>query len=334
MKYLLCCLTASLFVFGFCSGCEDKNKKGKQEELTIVVEADRTQIAEEERALKNKLSEFERAREQLRKEKAELMTSKTQIKGHDQAQVNRLAELERKLWKKEREMWSRESALENERKKLAEQKDEVLERASGGGGVSKTANVAQREGRLAGREKSLASRESDLSKREKDVAIREAELAKREAAFLKLKASMASYRAPTMPVSRGHGSSVSRKKVEKVYKATMAKMRKRGILLGDLPLESFSLNKEIRQAKKEGDYSRMMDSVEQLKAMIVGTKVDAEFIDRKFQRLAQLTNEKRPKGKDKQTVSSLLRKATQLYGDGKFILANRELNRIFGLLAK
>jgi len=334
MRYLLCCLSAGLFVCVFCSGCDDKNKKGKQEELTIVVEADRTQIAQEERALKNKLSEFEQARERLRKEKAEMMDSKAQLKGHDKAQVNRLAELERKLWKKERDMWSRESALETERRKLADQKDDVLDRASGGGGVSKVANVAQREGRIASREKSLATRESDLSKREKDVAIREAELAKREAAFLKLKANIASYRATTMPVTRGPGSSVSRKKVERAYKLAMSKMRKRGILLGDLPLESFSLNKEIRQAKKEGDYSRMMDSVEQLRAMINGTKVNAEFIDRKFQRLAQLTNEKRPKGKDKQTVSSLLRKATQLYGDGKFILANRELNRIFGLLAK
>ncbi|MBW1809064.1 MAG: hypothetical protein JRJ87_12790 [Deltaproteobacteria bacterium] len=334
MRCLLSCLTAILFVCGFSSGCEDKAKKGKQEELTIVVEADRTQIAEEERALKNKLTEFEQAREQLRKEKADLMSSKTQLKGHDKAQVNRLAELERKLWKKEREMWSRESTLESERKNLADQKDEILGRASGGSGGSKPANMAQREGRLASREKSLASRETDLSKREKEIAIREAELAKREAAFLKLKTNLASYRAPTMSASRGHGPTVSRRKAEKVYKATLARMRKRGILLSDLPLESFSLNKEIRQAKKEGDYSRMMDSIEQLKAMITGTKVDAEFIDRKFQRLAQLTNEKRPKGKDKQTVSSLLRKATQLYGDGKFILANRELNRIFGLLAK
>jgi hypothetical protein len=33
-------------------------------------------------------------------------------------------------------------------------------------------------------------------------------------------------------------------------------------------------------------------------------------------------------------VSLLLRKATQLYSDGKFVKANKELNRIFALLTK
>ena len=92
--------------------------------------------------------------------------------------------------------------------------------------------------------------------------------------------------------------------------------------------------KEIAAAKKEGDFSRMMGLVEQLASVVNATKVDAGFIDRKFLRLAQLTKERKPQGKDKQSVSSLLRKATQLYGDGKFALANKALNKIFALLTR
>jgi len=111
-------------------------------------------------------------------------------------------------------------------------------------------------------------------------------------------------------------------------------MRRRGIRNSDLPLEAAGFIKQIAAAKKEGDYSRMMDLVEQLSAVLKMTKVNAGFIDRKFLRLAQLTKEKKPTGKDKQKVSSLLRKATQLYGDGKFALANKALNKIFALLTR
>ena len=311
--------------------CDKEGGKNKEEDLTIVVEADRSKIAAEEKKLKDRLSEFESERERLRKEKAELMANKEALAGKDQVQLKRLSQLEKKLWAKEREMWARESALEKERERLADDKSDLLGRVpavKGGGGI------AGRERSVASREKSLSAREADLAKREKDLAAREAELARREAAFLRTKATLASARMPAVPKMGGRSGSVGRAKAEKAYKAVLNKMRKRGILRGDLPLEFAGVSREIKEAKGEGDFSKMMDLVEQLEAVVAATRIDSDFIDRKFGRLAQLTREKKPTGKDKQTVSKLLRKATQLYGDGKFVKANRELNRIFALLTK
>jgi DNA repair exonuclease SbcCD ATPase subunit len=309
--------------------CDRDAGKNQEEDLTIVVEADRSKITAEEKKLKERLSEFEQERERLRKEKADLMSSKEVLAGKDQAQLKRLAGLEKKLWEKEREMWAREAALEKERDRLADNKSDLLGRVPAGGG-----GIAGRERSVAQREKSLSAREADLAKREKDLGEREAELARREAAFLKTKATLASARMPVLPKPGSRAGSVGRAKAENAYKAVLKKMRNRGILPGDLPLEFAGMSREIKEAQNEGDFSKMMDMVEQLEAVVDATRVDTEFIDRKFARLAQLTKEKKPAGKDKQTVSLLLRKATQLYSDGKFVKANKELNRIFALLTK
>ncbi len=325
--------SSCLIVFlGLVAACGSDKKKNKQEELTIVVQADRSKIAKEEQELQSRMSEFQKERERLRKEKDSLMTSKEQLQGHDQVQSRRLSEKERNLYLKEKGMWEREKSLETERKKLALQKDQMLGRISSGVS-SPSLDTAHREAGVARREKGMAAREADVAGREKEIARREAELARREAAFLRAKSSIATYR-PPLPAGNRRGQAVSRKKAQAAYKGALDKMRKHGILPADLPLENSGLINDIAGAKKEGDYDKMMDLSLQLAEIVKSTRIDAEFIDRKFQRLAQLNNEKKPSGKDKQTVSRLLRKATQLYSDGKLVLANREMNKIFALFAR
>ena len=328
MKKVLSVLAGCILLTGV--ACDKDASETKEEDLTIVVEADRSKITAEEAKLKERLTEFESERERLRKEKADLMASKDALVGKDQAQLKRLGQLEKKLWAKERGMWAREAALEKERERVANDKSDLLGRVP----VGKGGGIAGRERSVAGREKSLGAREADLARREKDLAAREAELTRREAAFLRTKATLASARMPALPKAGGRTGSVGRAKAERAYKAVLKKMRKRGILASDLPLEFAGVNREIKEAKGEGDFSKMMDLVEQLEAVITATRIGADFIDRKFARLAQLTREGKPTGKGKQTVSTLLRKATQLYGDGKFVKANRELNRIFASLTK
>jgi len=328
MREVLSVLVGCILLTGV--ACDKDASENKEEDLTIVVEADRSKITAEEKKLKERLSEFETERERLRKEKADLMASKDALAGKDQVQLKRLAQLEKKLWAKERGMWAREATLEKERERVANDKSDLLGRVPAGKG----GGIAGRERSVAGREKSLGAREADLARREKDLAVREAELTRREAAFLRTKATLASARMPVLPRAGGRAGSVGRAKAERAHRAVLKKMRKRGILASDLPLEFTGVNREIKEAKGEGDFSKMMDLVEQFEAVIAATRIDADFIDRKFGRLAQLTRERKPTGKDKQTVSTLLRKATQLYGDGKFVKANRELNRIFALLTK
>jgi hypothetical protein len=68
----------------------------------------------------------------------------------------------------------------------------------------------------------------------------------------------------------------------------------------------------------------------QLKAALAALVIDSGFIDRKFARFNAVIRQKPPK--NIKAVSSLLRKATQLVGDGKYQAVNRELNKIFALL--
>jgi DNA repair exonuclease SbcCD ATPase subunit len=334
MKRLACMglCWIGLSVIAACDKTPD-SAQPKGEDLTIVVEADRSKISEEEERLKARQAAFEDERRRLREEKERLMDEKAQVQDKDKSAAKRLKELEQRLWEKERSMWSKESQIESERQKLALNKSELLEKVvSSPGAVASGGTVAAREGAVALREKSFAQRENDLARREKDLALREKDLAQREAEFLQLQARLASVRVPAVARSAPAGTRVTQKQAEQSFKAVAAKMQQRGILWGDLPPELAGLRSEYYEAKKEGDFSRARESVAQLDAALSAVVVDAGFIDRKFARLNELIKQKPPK--DKQAVSTLLRKATQMVGDGKYQAANRELNRIFALLTR
>jgi hypothetical protein len=317
-------------------GC-DKEKKAKEDkdDMTIVIEADRTEIESKEQALQKERVEIEDQWKALDAERDGLMVAKEEIK--DKAQLKRLVTQMRDVIERERKMRKREEALEKKLDELSKSKSSLLDRvAASGGGLDTGARIAARERAAAVREKAVGVREADFARREKELAEREADIARREAALMRNQASLAATRIPAMPrvASRGSLPPVSASRVSKKYKVVLKKMRRRGILRADLPLESAGLPREIEAAKKEGDFSKMMDLVEQLDAILGATKVNAGFIERKFNRMDKLTKAKQPKGADKQRVSSLLRKATQLYADGKFAKANAELNKINALLTK
>ena len=101
------------------SSCDTNKAKEKQEELTIVVEADRSKISKEEKELEKKISEFKQERERLREEKDDLTASMEQLRGKDKKQAKMLREKESKIRQREKEMWSREEEFEQERKRLA-----------------------------------------------------------------------------------------------------------------------------------------------------------------------------------------------------------------------
>ena len=316
---------------------KEEEGHGKDEDLTIVVEADRSKISKDEQELRIRQVAFEKERKQLRSEKTKLMTEKNQSQNKDKATSKRLSELETRLWEKERSMWSKESTLEEKRNQLSKSKSDLLLKAASGGGRGTPAGstIASREAGIANRERTFANRESNLARREKDLTGREAALARREEEFLKLQAKLSTARMPVIPRVMPSGGRVNRKQAEKAFKVVSRKMRARGILWTDLPPEMAGLKKEFYAAKKVGNFDLAKDQVSQLEATLSALVIDAGFIDRKFARLdAQIGSKtlKKKSQKDRQAVSASLRKATQLFGDGKFKAANRELNRISALL--
>jgi len=320
-------LVLVLVVLGAGWGC-DKKDQAKQEDLTIVVEADRSKIAKEEQKLQAQVAEMEKEKETLLRERSELTQAKEQNKGLDKVQEARLLESERRLLEKERSIRTREASLDSERTAIQTQKQDLEKKAPGALG----ADLPIREKGLADREKGLAGREAELARREKDLAQREADLAARETAFIRLQGSAVTTAART-PAGRIGGQTVTRDQAEKAHKAALNKMRQKGILWADLPPEGTHLQGDLAAAQKKGDGGRLLDLAEQLDGLVSSIQIDSDFINRKLQWLTKLRKDKNPSAADSDTVKNLLRTVTLLVGDGKYAAANQELNRIHALLS-
>ncbi|MBN2493934.1 MAG: hypothetical protein JXR96_05020 [Deltaproteobacteria bacterium] len=320
------CVLGLLWLLASCERPQEKS----QEDLTIVVEADRSALTVEEKELARKQEQFEKEMEALRKEQDELLAEKTRLQKED---VEKLRELQRKR----RDLEGRETTMEQERRQLDKRKSEILDslmKGQGAPGASQASNemaLARRESAVAGREKAVSSREKDLQEREQKIVKLEERLA---ALLVELteKAKSMPTRVVTMPPS-APGGRVTRKQAEAAYKSATKRMNAKGILWADLPAEMTGLRKEIEQARRKRNNQRVLDLVEQLDAAVAATVVDEGFIKRKFDRLNGLSRSKPPGDPaSKKKVQALLRKSIQLVGDGQYDQANRELNRIYGLL--
>lgn len=305
-----------------------RDKPDKQEELTIVVEADRSKLARQEQELKQRFGELQKERERLRREREKLLSQRLSG-GVGQQQQQLLSQKEKELFARERKMLQRERELEQERQKLTSQVDSLLGRLAGAGGPAPARGNGSTQ--LARREKSLAEREADLARREKDLARREADLARREADFLKLKSKLAGI---TAVAARYRERPVSRQSAQRVYRKALGKMQRRGILVADLPLEDSGLLRQVEAALKKGSYNQALALAERLDALVQATAVDAGFIERKLQRLSQLRARAKLSSAAGKKVSSLFREATRFYSDGRYARANRQLNKIFVILGK
>lgn len=317
-------------------GCNQGEQRSQGEDLTIVVEADRSKINLEEERLRERLAAFEAERKRLRDEKAQMMAEKEKIQGMDKVSIQRLKEAERRLWEKERAMWSKEDSLDKKRQELATSKDNLLSKvttsgvsAGGGSGAPRLdvalARIEKRleQGSQSGGTGGLAGRLDKLEGRIKKMEGRLEDI-------LEAVKKVGGQRAVSIPRVAPSGGRVTAKESERAYLATTRKMKRRGILWGDLPPELAELQSEYKAARGQRDFARAKETVAQLDAALAALVIDSGFIDRKFNRLNTQIKKKPPN--DKQAVSALLRKATQLVGDGKHQAANKELNRIFALL--
>jgi hypothetical protein len=327
-------LVGGLCLLGLGADCgKGQEPAGKAEDLTITVEADRSKLSKEEGELRSRLEAFEAERQRLREERATLMSAKDELKDKDETSARRLRELEQRLWERERSMWEKESGLEKERQTLAEAKNQILERvpgaakAAGGGGGGGGGERKAIDAQL----RSLEDRARKLDEREKALADREALLNGKvdECALAVLKLSQGARPVAVARPAPGDGP-VGRAEAERAAAAAKAGLQKKGLRWDDLPPEVAGMQADMGAAAKAQEWSRLKELAAQLDAVVAATLVDSSFIERKFTRLNQAIKAQPPA--DKKQVSSLLRKATQLVGDGKYQAANQELNKIFALL--
>src|SRR5438445_47060 len=251
--------------------CDDD--KAVPDELTIVVQADRREVEQQEKALREREDSLAKDKAQLDQRIADL--AKGLKAAADAEQRRRLEEELRQSQVLEGQLGVRVSALQAQKIEVEAKKRSVdadLQRAAQAALDVRAAAVAAREAKMAEREAQLAGHERDLAQRAKDVALRE-------------KAVAAFERQGPPPEYRDRKQVPKAPLVEEKHKKLLADLDARGILISDLPPEDQPLNAEIFAARRQRDFARAMDLLNDLTKAMAKLRVDQRFVEAKISRL-------------------------------------------------
>ena len=155
------------------AACDD-DKAGAPDELTIIVQADRKEVEQLEKSVREREEALQKDKSQLDQRIADL--AKGLKAAADAEQRRRLEEELRQSQALEGQLGVRVTALQAQKIEVEAKKravDADLQRAAQSALDVRGAAVASREAKVAEREAQLASHERDLAQRFKDVALRE-----------------------------------------------------------------------------------------------------------------------------------------------------------------
>lgn len=306
-----------------CLAACDAAREPAADEMTIVVQGDRREIEQQERALHER-------EEALKGEKARLDGRIAELSKGLQAaaDASQRARIEEEL-RREQELSSQMVAKET---LLAAQKTQVEVQRQGGAGADpqRLAGVASREAKVAEREAEISQREKELAAREKGLHELTEKLAQTEA---QLVAQLKTAPAVQPPAPPAQGKEVPRaQQLDQRHKKVLAEIAERGILITDLPQDDQPLNAEIWAARRQGDLARAWDLVGELQKALLRLKVDQRFVEQKMERLQGARSSAKVSGPQRTEIDKLLREVTSAYSDGKYETANKGLNRIASIL--
>ena len=134
------------------------------QDLTIVVEADKSRILQEEQSLQQKRATFEEERERLAREKSDIEQKLSTLSKKDKRQREELEQQQKRLADEEKKVRERQASFEGEREKLEEEKSKLLERISKMTATRGGLTIEQREQGIAQREKDVAEREARVTR--------------------------------------------------------------------------------------------------------------------------------------------------------------------------
>jgi hypothetical protein len=181
--------------------------------------------------------------------------------------------------------------------------------------------MAERESQLAASLRDLADRDRKLADRERDVALRE-------------KAVVAFERqgAPIEPRAGGDATVPKAAAVESRHRKLLADLESRGVLMSDLPAEDQPLNADIYAARRQRDFVRAWDLLNELTKAVARVKVDQRFVEQKIGRLQGARASAKLGDGQRSEVERVLREVTSAFSDGKYDQANKGLNRLAVIL--
>jgi hypothetical protein len=299
-------IAAAMLLFA-AAACEDA-QSAVPDELTIIVQGDRRELEQQEKALREREDSLQQDKSKLDGRIADL--ARGLKAAADAEQRHRLEDELRRQKDLQGQIGVQVSAL-------AAQKSEVAARKLAiepGFNASRDTLLAARETKLAEREALMARGERDLAERLKDVSLRE----KAIAAFER-----------QAPPERFLPKAAA---VETKQRKLLAELETRGILVSDLPPEVQPLNSQVYSARRQGDFARAWDLLGDLSATLAKFKVDQRFVEQKIGRLQGARGAAKLSDPQRQEVEKLLREVTSAYSDGKYDQANKGLNRIAAIL--
>ena len=300
------------------AACDDE--KAVPDELTIVVQADRREVEQQERALREREEALARDKSQLDQRIADL--AKGLKAAADAEQRRRLEEELRQSQALEGQMNVKVSALQAQKSEMEAKKrvmDADLQRVAQAALEMRVASIVSREAKLAEREAQAAAHERDLAQRAKDLALRE-------------KAVAAFERQGPPPEYRDRKQVPKAALVEEKHKKLLAELDARGILITDLPAEDQPLNAEIFAARRQRDFARAMDLLNDLTKAVARLRVDQRFVEAKITRLQGARGTVRLSDSQRGEIEKLLKDVTSAFSDGRYDQANKGLNRIAVIL--
>jgi len=308
----------ALVLLAALAACDDE--KAVPDELTIVVQADRREVEQQERALREREEALARDKSQLDQRIADL--AKGLKAAADAEQRRRLEEELRQSQALEGQMNVKVSALQAQKSEMEAKKrvmDADLQRVAQAALEMRVASIVSREAKLAEREAQAAAHERDLAQRAKDLALRE-------------KAVAAFERQGPPPEYRDRKQVPKAALVEEKHKKLLAELDARGILITDLPAEDQPLNAEIFAARRQRDFARAMDLLNDLTKAVARLRVDQRFVEAKITRLHGARGTVRLSDSQRGEIEKLLKDVTSAFSDGRYDQANKGLNRIAVIL--
>ena len=320
------------------SGCADDapkaTGKGEAEDMTIVVEADKSRILEQEKSLNQKQESIREERQRLQRERQKIARRLSNLSKRDAQQREKLKAQQEKLEREETALRQRIDSVEQKRKKLAQEKNQLLKRISELTKAKRDGlTLAQREQLVAKRERALAKRERQLAKREAKVTRKQneaAEVLERATALLeKLSNAPARPAAPSADAAPQR-ERVTRSMVMRKKRKLSAQMKSRGILREDLGDRGRELFRAAAKATRAKDYASAQELYEKLHGLTQQVRIDRDFVKGKLDRVSR---ENPSLGKNER-MQSLLSEASMFYTDGRWARANRKINQIIAILQK
>lgn len=316
-----------------CPNGSDADNDNSVEDLTIVVEADKSRILEEEQRLQDKRKTVQAEAATLEGQREALKKQLASLSKKDKKSRAKLEAEEKRLAGEERRMRQRLKSFEDERSKLEEEKTRLLERISAlagtkgglsGGGVGR-ADMQRLTRNVSLLQKDVDKLNTDSAKRHDEMMSMLRDIAKSGGTRTVV------ISAPAAP----SGGTISKRQVEKVRSQSKSKMRAKGILVADLPPAARDHEKSGISAMSSKDYSAAHDSFRRFASIIEGIRIDQAFVQAKMTRINRSYNEKVNKldSNKHARLQKLLDAVSDSFSDGRYDRANKKINQIYALLS-